>query len=180
MRRAPAAFAASIARWCWATPAPTASVLTSRTRVAPAKAASSEAASSKSPARTVAPRRPSPPTTGSANSNPVHVRRVLGGLRDAGLVTSRPGVGGGWQLAADPETTTLADVWRVIHGDGNVLGLRSADPRCPIGRSIQASLAAIDRHAVQAVEDQLATTTIARLVSEAVAGADLHALSRGA
>jgi DNA-binding IscR family transcriptional regulator len=23
---------------------------------------------------------------GSANSNPVHVRRVLGGLRDAGLV----------------------------------------------------------------------------------------------
>jgi Rrf2 family protein len=113
---------------------------------------------------------------GSANSNPVHVRRVLGGLREAGLVTSRPGVGGGWQLAVDPQTTTLAAVWRVVHGDGTVLGLRSADPRCPIGRSIQASLAAIDRQAAQAVEDELGTTTIAQLVSEAVAGADLRAL----
>src|SRR3954447_11479762 len=97
---------------------------------------------------------------GSAGSNAVHVRRVLGGLREAGLVTSRPGVGGGWQLVADPQTTTLADVWRVVHGDGNVLGLRSADPRCPIGRSIQASLAAIDRQAAQAVADELQATTI--------------------
>jgi Rrf2 family protein len=115
---------------------------------------------------------------GSANSNPVHVRRVLGGLREAGLVTSRPGVGGGWQLATDPQTTTLAEVWRVVHGDGNVLGLRSADPHCPIGRSIQASLAAIDREAARAVEDELGTRTIAQLVSEAVAGADLRALTR--
>jgi len=113
----------------------------------------------------------------SANSNPVHVRRVLGAFREAGLVTSRPGVGGGWQLAADPQATTLAGVWRVIHGDGAVLGLRSADPKCPIGRSIQASLAAIDRRAAQAVEDELAATTIAQLVSEAVAGADLRALA---
>lgn len=113
----------------------------------------------------------------SANSNPVHLRRVLGGLREAGLVTSRPGVGGGWQLAADPQTTTLADVWRTVHGDGNVLGLRSADPKCPIGRSIQASLAAIDRQAARAVEDQLGTTTLAQLVSEAAAGADLRALA---
>jgi Rrf2 family protein len=113
----------------------------------------------------------------SANSNPVHVRRVLGGLREAGLVTSRPGPGGGWQLAVDPETTTLADVWRVVHGDGDVLGLRSAHPDCPVGRSIQASLAAIDREAARAVEAQLATTTIAQLVAQAVAGADLRALA---
>src|SRR3954468_15285025 len=65
---------------------------------------------------------------GSANSNPVHVRRVLGLFREAGLVTSRPGVGGGWLLSVDPATTTLADVWRVVHGEGNVLGLRSANP----------------------------------------------------
>jgi Rrf2 family protein len=117
---------------------------------------------------------------GSASSNPVHVRRVLGGLREAGLVTSRPGVGGGWQLAADPQTTTLAAVWRVVHGDGNVLGLRSANPQCPIGRSIQASLAAIDRDAAQAVEDQLGTTTIAQLVAEAAAGADLRAVAPSA
>jgi DNA-binding IscR family transcriptional regulator len=113
---------------------------------------------------------------GSANSNPVHVRRVLGVFREAGLVTSRPGVGGGWLLSADPATTTLADVWRVVHGGGDVLGLRSANPDCPVGRSIQASLAVVDREAAQAVEARLQTTTIAQLVAEAVAGADLRAL----
>jgi Rrf2 family protein len=117
---------------------------------------------------------------GSASSNPVHVRRVLGLFREAGLVASRPGVGGGWRLAADPAEITLADVWRVVHGDGNVLGLRSANPDCPVGRSIQVSLAAIDRQAAAAIEDELATTTIAQLVAEAVAGADLRALTPGA
>jgi DNA-binding IscR family transcriptional regulator len=112
---------------------------------------------------------------GSANASPVHVRRVLGLFREAGLVTSRPGVGGGWLLSADPASTTLADVWRVVHGDGNVLGLRSANPDCPVGRSIQTSLAAIDRDAAAAVEARLATTTIAQLVAEAVDGADLRA-----
>ena len=114
---------------------------------------------------------------GSANANPVHVRRVLGHFRQEGFVTSRPGVGGGWRLDADPEAVTLADVWRVVHGDGDVLGLRSAHPECPVGRSIQASLAAIDRDAARAVEDRLRDTTIAQLVSEAVAGADLRALA---
>jgi DNA-binding IscR family transcriptional regulator len=115
---------------------------------------------------------------GSAQSNPVHVRRVLGLFREAGLVTSRPGVGGGWRLRADPETTTLADVWRVVHGPGaDVLGLRSANPACPVGRSIQASLAAIGQDAARAVQAELRRTTIAQLVAGAVAGADLRAVA---
>jgi DNA-binding IscR family transcriptional regulator len=101
---------------------------------------------------------------------------VLGLFREAGLVVSRPGVGGGWRLAVDPAQITLADVWRVIHGDGDVLGLRSAHPECPVGQSIQGLLAAIDRDAARAVEDRLRDTTIAQLVSQAVAGADLRSL----
>lgn len=117
---------------------------------------------------------------GSANSNPVHVRRVLGGLRAAGLVTSKSGVGGGWQLAADPGAITLGDVWRVVHGDDQVLGLRGANPDCPVGQSIQALLTDVDRRAQRAIEDELATTTIAQLVAQAAAGADLHALAPSA
>jgi DNA-binding IscR family transcriptional regulator len=99
----------------------------------------------------------------SAGSNPVHVRRVLGRLRDAGLVISRPGVRGGWQLAADPETTTLADIWRAVHGDAGVLGLHEASPACTVGRRIQDSLAEIDRSAARAIERDLAGTTLADL-----------------
>jgi Rrf2 family protein len=112
---------------------------------------------------------------GSAGSNPVHVRRVLGGLREAGLVASRPGVGGGWQLKADPATTTLADVWRVVHGDDAVLGLHGAHPDCTVGQSIQRLLTDVDARARRAVADELATTTIAQLVDEAEAHANLRA-----
>jgi Rrf2 family protein len=112
---------------------------------------------------------------GSAGSNAVHVRRVLGGLREAGLVSSRPGVGGGWQLTGDPEATTLADVWRVVHGGDPILGLHGAHPDCTVGQSIQRLLRDVDRRAQRAVAEELATTTIAQLVAQAEAHADLHA-----
>ena len=114
---------------------------------------------------------------GSANANPVHVRRVLGRFRDAGLVASKSGVGGGSHLVADPATITLADVWRVIHGEDPVLGLYGEHPECPVGSSIHSLLLDIDRQARRALEDELETTTIATLVERAVAGADIHALS---
>jgi Rrf2 family protein len=115
---------------------------------------------------------------GSARTNPVHVRRVLGTLRAAGLVTSKPGAKGGWQLAADPADITLADVWRVVHGpDQQILGLREANPNCPVGRSVQALLADVDRHVQDAIAIELRETTIAALVEQAVAGADLRALA---
>jgi Rrf2 family protein len=114
---------------------------------------------------------------GSASSNPVHVRRVLGGLRTAGLVTSRPGVGGGWQLAQPAAAITLADVWRVVHGEDPVLGLHGAHPDCAVGQSIQQLLVDVDRRAHAAIAAELATTTIADLVARAKAGADLHALT---
>lgn len=115
---------------------------------------------------------------GSANSNPVHVRRVLGTMRTAGLVTSKPGAKGGWQLAIRPEDITLADVWRVVHGpDQEILGLREANPDCPVGRSVQDLLTGIDRAAQEAIAAELRTTTIAQLVTQAAAGADLRALA---
>ena len=115
---------------------------------------------------------------GSAHSNPVHVRRILGTLRTAGLVRSKPGAKGGWSLRRDPATITLADVWRVVHGpDQEVLGLREVNPDCPIGRSVQDLLTGIDRAAQRAIAHELERTTIAQLVARAAAGADLRALA---
>ena len=54
---------------------------------------------------------------GSAGASAVHVRRVLGRLRRAGLVRSRPGPSGGWLVAGELCDTTLADVWRAVNGD---------------------------------------------------------------
>jgi Rrf2 family protein len=100
----------------------------------------------------------------SAGSNPVHVRRVLAHLRQAALVGSRPGPSGGWQLAAEPDEMTLADVWRAVQGDDHLLGLHGPNPSCPVGQRIQAELLAVDRRASAAVEAELAQTTVAELV----------------
>jgi len=42
--------------------------------------------------------------------HPVHIRRVLGALREAGLVESQPGPAGGWELARDPSEISLYDI----------------------------------------------------------------------
>lgn len=113
----------------------------------------------------------------SANANPVHVRRVLGHFRAVGLVGSKSGVGGGSHLLQDPAAITLADVWRIVQGENHVLGSYEGHPDCAVGRSIQPLLIDLDRRARRALEDELATTTIAQLASQAMAPADLHALA---
>lgn len=49
-----------------------------------------------------------------AGTNPVVVRRVLGRLREAGLLTSEKGHAGGWRLARSPQQITLADVYLAL------------------------------------------------------------------
>lgn len=101
----------------------------------------------------------------SAGTNPVHVRRVLGALREAGLVTSRHGPGGGSLLAGALQETTLRDVWDAVHGDGPVLGLHDAAPECSVGQAIQRELVTVDHDAHAALRAELARTTLADVVA---------------
>jgi Rrf2 family protein len=105
----------------------------------------------------------------SAGSNPVHVRRVLGRLRRAGLVRSRSGPNGGWLVPAPPCDVTLADVWRAVNGDDPVLGLHSANPDCTVGRRIQDALVGVDRRASAALSAELERTTLGDLVRSTAA-----------
>ncbi|OIJ25414.1 Rrf2 family transcriptional regulator [Nocardioides luteus] len=92
---------------------------------------------------------------GSTAVNPVHVRKVLGPLRTAGLVRSRPGAHGGWELAADPATVNLAQVWQVLQGDDQILGIHGPNPACTVGANIQGVLVDLDRRLARAVLDEL-------------------------
>ena len=100
----------------------------------------------------------------SADANPVYVRRVLGRLRETGIVSSRPGVGGGWGLMRDPADITLGDIWRAIQADDRLLGLHQVNPRCEVGQAIQRHLAAIDRRASAAVQSELDRITVAEML----------------
>ncbi|MCO5997488.1 Rrf2 family transcriptional regulator [Actinoallomurus rhizosphaericola] len=82
---------------------------------------------------------------------------------------SRPGVHGGWELAADARDITLAQVWRLLQGDDPVLGLHGPDPDCAVGRNVQESLTRLDRAVADAVAAELQRFTVHDVVTGAVA-----------
>lgn len=108
---------------------------------------------------------------GSVNTNPVVVRRLIGALREAGLVQAQPGAGGGATLVRDPAEITLLDVYRAVeHGDE--LFAMHADPcrHCGIGSSIRGVLQGVFCRANEAMQEALRGVTIAGIVQEIQAG----------
>lgn len=115
--------------------------------------------------------RPEPVTSeymaGSVNTNPVVIRRMLGALRQARLVTSQGGNGGGWRLAGEPAAITLRDVYRAIEDEALFpLHHRPPNPHCPVGRHIQHALSGHFAAAARALEDELGRTTLADVLRE--------------
>jgi len=86
--------------------------------------------------------------------NPVHVRRLLGRLRERGVVSSSPGHRGGWTLSRAATEIRLGDVWRALNQDAALLGLHEPDPQCPTGRRVRSRLVELDR---QVLDTLLAT-----------------------
>jgi DNA-binding IscR family transcriptional regulator len=100
---------------------------------------------------------------GSVNTNPVVIRRLLGRLREAGIVDSQGGIGGGWRLKAPAGRITLLDVLRAVEPQGETIALHRSEPNplCPVGRNIQGILTAIYGDVERRIDEQLARTTIA-------------------
>jgi len=100
-------------------------------------------------------------------TNPVVLRRLMAGLRDAGFVASEKGHGGGWVMAAPLESVTLRDVHMALGEPALVsLGFREDRPECLVAQVVNESL----QNAVQQAEAAL----LARLE-----GITLAELSRG-
>lgn len=102
----------------------------------------------------------------SASTNPVVIRRLLGALRNAGLVTVQPGSRGGTSLARRPEQITLFEVYHAV-GDGRLFspGTRRSNPFCICGRNAQVIVDVFSRTET-AAEEVLAGITIAQLARD--------------
>ena len=98
----------------------------------------------------------------SLESNPAVVRRVLGMLREHGLVSATEGSGGGWQLAKPAEAITLFDAYAAVERDTTVLPTHAHPPSqsCVIGRHMQSLLEEEFTAAQRAMEQRLAATSI--------------------
>jgi len=100
-------------------------------------------------------------------TNPVVIRRGFAGLRDAGIVTSVKGHGGGWRLARPAEAITLAEIQHAL-GE-RVVSLTAFDvpPTCLILRAVTAALDEAMQEAERALDRRLATLTLADLAADA-------------
>ncbi len=96
--------------------------------------------------------------------NPVHVRRLLGRLREQGMVSSSPGSRGGWRLSRAATEIRLGDVWRAVNTDAALLGLHEPDPQCPTGRRVRSRLQELDRQALDTLLAELDQVSIADML----------------
>ena len=107
---------------------------------------------------------------GSSGVHPVVVRRILGQLRRAGLITVARGREGGAHIARPLAEITLADIFRAVEsiGGGALFSFHeNPNPACPVGRSIHKVL---DRRlaAIQhAMEHEMEGTTLADVIAAA-------------
>jgi Rrf2 family protein len=101
-------------------------------------------------------------------TNAVVVRRTLAGLREAGLVASARGAGGGWALARDAAHVTLRDVYaalgqRLLHGV-DVAGSKGRGG-CRIQRAVAGTLDEFLHDAEALLAERLGGITLASLAT---------------
>lgn len=74
-------------------------------------------------------------------TNPVVVRRTMGFLRDAGIVTSDRGHAGGWRITADLNTVSLRQLHEAL-GEPALfaVGNRKEAPECLVEQTVNAAL----------------------------------------
>lgn len=106
----------------------------------------------------------------SVNSNPVFIRRVLGKLREASVVRSVDGRGGGWRLARVPEEITLRDIYEAVE-ETPLFSMHARPPSsaCIVARNIQRALQTEFDAAEKAMEERLTQTTIADMLRSVMA-----------
>jgi len=103
----------------------------------------------------------------SASTNPTVIRAILSRLADAGLSTAQLGQGGGALLAKPAARISLFDVYQAVE-DCEIFALHRSPPdeSCVVGRHIHAAMLPALERARQALENELASVSIADIAAD--------------
>ncbi len=101
------------------------------------------------------------------DTNPVVIRRIMAGLRDAGYVRSEKGHGGGWELACDLAKITLRDIYNAL-GSPSLLamGNRTETPGCLVEQAVNAALSDAFHDAEALLLSRFGKVTLAMLSAD--------------
>lgn len=98
-----------------------------------------------------------------AGTNPVVVRRVLGKLREAGLLTSEKGHAGGWRLARQPQDITLADVYLALDERMVATDETSDAPACSVEHALHERVSSVLKEIEESLVQKLSETSISEV-----------------
>jgi len=100
-------------------------------------------------------------------TNPVVVRRTMGFLREAGIVSSGRGHAGGWRITCDLSVVTLQQLHEAL-GEPAIfaIGNRSENPSCLVEQSVNAALESAFLEAKALLLDRFAHVTLADLADD--------------
>ena len=102
------------------------------------------------------------------DTNPVVLRRTMAGLREAGIVRSEKGHGGGWSLARALDSVTLGDVYDAL-GMTTLfsIGHRDPNPACLLERAVNRALGGALAEAEALLVTRLRSITVAETMADA-------------
>jgi len=100
-------------------------------------------------------------------TNPVVVRRTMGFLREAGLVSAGRGPSGGWRLSADLASVSLRRLHEAL-GEPAIfaIGNRNETPDCLVEQSVNAALEGAFADAEALLLERFADVTLADLAQD--------------
>lgn len=91
------------------------------------------------------------------------VRRVLGRLREAGLLTSEKGHSGGWKLAQPPQKITFADVYLALGESLIAADDHESALSCEVEHSLHRRVSSVMNELEEGLIAKLGETTISEL-----------------
>lgn len=95
------------------------------------------------------------------------VRRMMGTLREGGIVTSAKGQGGGWTLERPLDRITMLDVYEAIGAPALfALGPANDNPVCLVERAVDARLSTAFASAADRLRADLKATTLAQIAED--------------
>jgi DNA-binding IscR family transcriptional regulator len=104
----------------------------------------------------------------SVNTNPAVIRKIMGMLKNAGLIKVRPGIAG-TELARELSDITLFDVYKAVNvvQENELFSVHeNPNPDCPVGKHIQETIITLFSIAQLALEKALENVTIEDVVKD--------------
>jgi DNA-binding IscR family transcriptional regulator len=101
------------------------------------------------------------------STDPAVVRRTMAGLRDAGIVRSEKGHGGGWSLERELASVTMRDVHTALGvTDLFTVGVRTESPGCLVEQTVHRAMKGALDVAEGALLERLGSVSLAAIAAE--------------